>query len=83
MKNNIAIDTPVDKLLRTLPRGKADWEGWSVCYTRLQAASDRLASSPNTFLSDDHVEVMAVMVCGHEETMKALVLKCFDTGLLK
>lgn len=65
------LDTPVDHIHKQLPRGNGDWPGFDVVYDRLQSAAHKMASEKNMRCSDEHVTLMAIMGCGHEETMKA------------
>lgn len=63
--------TPIEIVQKTMPRGNADWEGWAYVYSKLQQAANYLGSSKHTNGNDEHVYLMAAMVCGHEETMKS------------
>lgn len=65
------LDTPVDHIRKQLPRGDGNWVGFGVVYDRLQSAAHKMASEKYMCCSDEHVTLMAIMGCGHEETMKA------------
>jgi hypothetical protein len=65
------LDTPVDHIRKQLPRGNGDWPGFDAVYDRLQSAAHKMASEKYMHCSDEHVTLMAIMGCGHEETMKA------------
>lgn len=65
------LDSPVDHIRKQLPRGNGDWPGFDVVYYRLQCAAYKMAEEPYMRLNDEHVSLMAIMGCGHEETMKA------------
>lgn len=69
----ILRDSPVETRRKELPKGNADWPGYDRCYERLQFAAKHLAKNQYTRLCQDHVDVMAVMGSGHEETMKYYV----------
>ena len=62
-------DSPTEQLRKQLPRG--NWSGpvAELVYRRLANIADQMSRS-NNYLSDWHVETMAVMGTGHEETMK-------------
>ncbi len=63
-------DSPVEEERKLLPQGNGDWPGFEKVYDRLMGACNHLAASPYTRCGDDHVKLMAVLGCGHEETMK-------------
>ena len=66
-------DSPVEARRKELPRGDANWPGYDRCYERLKSAAKHLANNENTRLHQDHIDVMAAMASGHEETMKYFV----------
>ena len=70
---NILKDSPVELRRKELPQGNADWPGYDRCLERLQAAARHLAKNPYTRLGQDHVDIMAVIGTGHEETIKYYV----------
>ena len=76
MKNydQIHFNTP-DSILKTLPKGNCDWPGYDKSQKEISDECLRLALCKTTYLSYHHVYLMAVLGCGHEETMKAESLK--------
>ena len=46
-------------------------------------ATFAMAKDPHLRCSDEHVEVMAILGCGHEETMKAEMARCFSRGFIQ
>jgi hypothetical protein len=62
--------SPVEQRQAELPKGDGDWPGAEHVWRKLQEASHYLAKNKHTYLSADHVECMAAMGSGHEETMK-------------
>jgi hypothetical protein len=66
-------DSPVEQVRKKLPRGDGQWPGYSTVYQKISAACDRMGRMPYVCLSDEHVDAMAVLGCGHEETMKAML----------
>ena len=69
----ILRDDPIETRRKELPRGDGSWEGFDACYRRLQFAAKHLALNPYTRLGQDHIDIMAVLGSGHEETMKYYV----------
>lgn len=67
-------DNPTEKLRKTFPRGSGDWPGSGYVWNKLQEAACYLALNKQTYLSDDHIEIMAVMGTGNEELMKDKLL---------
>lgn len=63
-------DSPVESRRKNMPRGNGDWPGFEKCYERLQSAAIYLSGSAHTHLNHDHIDVMAAMGSGDEETMK-------------
>lgn len=68
---SILHESPVSSRLKELPRGNGNWNGYAHIYAKLSAACERMARTPYIYLSDEHINTMAVLGCGHEETMKA------------
>jgi len=66
-------DSPVEIRRKEMPRGDGSWPGFDRCYERLQSAAQYLSRNQYTHLSQDHIDVMAAMGSGHEETMKFYV----------
>jgi hypothetical protein len=79
---NIPQDDPVEKLRKSLPQKDHDWPGHAYVWNKLQEAAHFLALNKNRYLylSDDHVEIMAVMGTGNEELMKYQLLLARDRG---
>jgi hypothetical protein len=69
-RNYKTEDSPVEKRRKELPQGNCDWVGWEYVANNLKNAAQKMALS-DYWLSDWHIETMAVLGCGHEETMKA------------
>jgi len=61
-----------------LPKGNADWPGWSQIYDKLSIVAEKLGSNPQTHLSDEHVYTLDVLGSGHEETMKGWMHYCME-----
>lgn len=74
--------SPVDHIRKQLPRGDGEWPGFDAVYHRLQRAAHEMASEPYMHLSDEHVRLMAIMGCGHEETMKAEMHRLMGRGYI-
>lgn len=66
----IPQDSPVEARRKELPRGKGDWPGWAHVCDNLARGCEQMARTEYVYLSDEHVNAMAVLGCGHEETMK-------------
>lgn len=62
--------SPVEKRVAELPKGDGQWPGADHVWKKLQEAAHYLARGKHTRLGADHVETMAVLGTGHEETMK-------------
>ena len=69
----ILRDSPVEARRKEMPKGGGDWFGYDRCYDRLKSAAEHLAGNQHTRLSQDHIDIMAAMGSGHEETMKYYV----------
>ena len=62
--------SPVDQRRKELPKGDGQWSGYAHVYASISWACGKMAITPYIRLSDEHVNAMAVLGCGHEETMK-------------
>lgn len=62
--------SPVEQRRKELPKGEANWPGYAKVYRTISLACDRMGRMPYIRLSDEHVNAMAILGCGHEETMK-------------
>jgi hypothetical protein len=51
-----------------MPRGDGNWPGYAHVWDKLQEAAHSFTGYSR--LSTDHVDIMAAMGTGHEETMK-------------
>lgn len=68
--------SPVERRLAELPRGNWNWPGADHVHAKLKKAAEYLANGKYTHLNVDHIETMAVLGCGHEETCKAWMATC-------
>ena len=75
-------DSPVEQIRKELPRGDGNWAGFESCYSRLQVAASKMALNGHLRGSQEHIEVMAAMGSGHEETMKHRIHWCYTFGWL-
>jgi hypothetical protein len=66
-------------MTRELPQGDWSWDTHGTS-ARLQKAAHKIAASPSCYLSDLHMQTMAVLGCGHEETCKAHLLLMVQYG---
>ena len=76
-------DSPVEKRRKELPKGNCNWNGYDSVYAKLQKAAHKMASNYRTFATDEHIETMAILGCGHEETMKAHLMWCREYGWIE
>lgn len=77
----VCQESPVEAELKTLPRDNGDWSGFSYVYDQISKACDVMGKTPHIALSNEHVHAMAVLGCGHEETMKAEMWRLRNRGL--
>ncbi len=75
-------DSPVEQIRKTLPQGDGNWPGSEKVYSNIQKACHAMARSNDTYLSEEHINAMAILGCGHEETMKAEQMRLRDRGWL-
>ena len=68
--NTPLSDSPVERRRKELPCGNATWPGYSKVYANISTACEHMGQMPYIRLSDEHVNAMAILGCGHEETMK-------------
>jgi hypothetical protein len=66
-----AMESPVETIRKQLPQGDATWAGFASVYKRIASACEVMARTKYVYLSDEHTRAMAILGCGHEETMKA------------
>lgn len=76
----LPTDSPPEEQRKELSQGPGDWPGFGQVYANLQKAAHKMALSKYFYLSDDHIYTMAVMGCGHEETMRGHQLWCREYG---
>lgn len=79
---SIPQDSPVEARRKELPRGKGDWIGWPQVYSNISRGCEAMARTTYVYLSDEHVNAMAVLGCGHEETMKYEQMRMRDRGFI-
>lgn len=90
-KNNmfkIPQPSPTEKILKDLPKGDCNWPGYDHVRTKLAQACEYLSHNntghrASTWLGGDHVRLMAVLGCGHEETMKYELARALTYGWCK
>lgn len=70
-RSQIIIDSPVEQVRKQLPRGDGNWPGYAYVYKNIADACQKMAETEYIYLSDEHVDAMAILGSGHEETMKA------------
>lgn len=80
LKLNQVRISPVDSRRMELPKGDGNWPGFDHVYSKLQEAAHRIAEDPRLLCSSEHIEIMAILGCGHEETMKAELARCYSRG---
>jgi hypothetical protein len=66
----VFMESPVEKLRKTLPRGDASWSGYAEVYIALARIADKYGADPKMHGYGLHITTMAVMGTGHEETMR-------------
>lgn len=75
--------SPVEQRRKELPRGNGGWRGYSYVYGRIQAACEAMGRTRYVALSEEHVNAMAVLGSGHEETMKYEMHRLRMRGFIK
>ena len=75
-------DSPVETRRKELPRGNGDWPGYSHVYANIAAGCEKMARTPYVYLSGEHVNAMAVLGSGHEETMKYKQMRMRQRGFI-
>lgn len=73
-------DSPVETRMRELARGTGDWEGFGYVWEQLQIGCHAMAKRRYVYLSQEHVNAMGILGCGHEETMKAEMWRMRQRG---
>lgn len=75
-------DSPAEQIRKQLPRGDGKWPGFEKVYDNIQAACHKMAASKASYLSEEHIEAMAILGSGHEETMKCEQMRLRDRGFI-
>ena len=65
----IPQDSPVERRRKEMSCGNTDWPQWDYVYSKLAEGAARMGSSPQR-CTTEHVDIMAAMGSGDEETMK-------------
>lgn len=73
LANQPMRDDPVTVAWRELPHGDGTWPGYDAVYDKISRAADKMSRARYILRSEIHVQTMAILGCGHEETMKAHV----------
>lgn len=73
-------NSPVEERRQQLPQGDGKWAGYAYVYGVINIACNKMGENPKSLRSEEHVNAMAVLGCGHEETMKAEMWKLRDLG---
>jgi hypothetical protein len=81
--NSVSQDSPVESRRKELPRGTGDWPGFDKVYSNIAAGCEAMARTKYVYLSEEHVNAMAVLGCGHEETMKYEQMRMRDRGFIQ
>lgn len=82
-------DSPVEQKRKELSRNyppTPNFGGTRQAYyvfSQLQQAAEAMARTPYVRLSDEHVELMAIMGTGNEELMKAEMWRCRSRGFIE
>lgn len=82
MRQTYCIESPVEAIRKTLPRGKGDWAGYAKVYANISTACERMARGKYMRCSPEHERTMAILGSGHEETMKYEQMRLRDRGFI-
>lgn len=74
-------DSIAEQIRKTLPNGYGSWIGFDHVYNKLKQACYKISNNYN--LSNEHDYLIAVLGCGHEETMKYEMSLCISRGWCK
>jgi hypothetical protein len=74
--------SPVEVRRKQLLRGNGDWAGYATVYRNIASACEIMGRMPYVRLSDEHVNAMAVLGCGHENTMKYEQMRLRQRGFI-
>lgn len=75
-------DSPIDKRRKELPRGNAEWKSYAHVYANIAKGCESMARTKYVYLSDEHINAMAVLGCGDENTMKYEQTRMRDRGFI-
>lgn len=78
--NYVMPDSPVEQRRKELPRGDCKWAAYDHVYANISKACGKMGLDKHAHLSGLHIEAMAVLGSGHEETMKAMQMRLRDEG---
>ncbi|HYM36183.1 MAG TPA: hypothetical protein VET48_12340 [Steroidobacteraceae bacterium] len=81
--NGVPQDSPVERRRKELSRGNGDWAGYAHVYANIARGCEAMARTPYVHLSDEHVNAMAVLGCGDEQTMKYEQMRMRDRGFIR
>lgn len=76
-------DSPVERRRKELPRSNGDWKGYAQVYARIAAGCEAMARARYVHLSDEHVNAMAILGSGHEESMKYEQMRMRNRGFIQ
>lgn len=76
-------DSPTETCRKGLPRGDGNWPGFDYVYGQIMKAAHAMALQKDVYLSEEHINTMAVAGCGHEETMKGEMWRLRGRGFIK
>lgn len=80
IRMTIPQDSPSEALRKKLPRGDGNWPGYSTVYRNIAAGCEAMARDKYVYLSYEHINAMAVLGSGHEETMKYEQMRMRNRG---
>lgn len=72
------LDSPVEQRRKELSKEfpAAQFNGSAYVFGQLQSAAHAMAKAPFVYLSDEHIECMAIMGTGNEQLMKDEMWRC-------
>jgi hypothetical protein len=78
--NSPPQDSPTERRMKELPRGDGNWLGFNKVWSNIQQGCHAMAKVPYVYLSEEHINAMAVLGCGDETTMKYEQMRMRDRG---
>lgn len=81
--NSPMPDSPTEQVRKTLPKGDGNWPGFEHVYRNIAAACEKMARTKYIYLSEEHITSMAILGCGHEETMKYEQMRLRGRGFIQ